>query len=103
MFTAIFVAVFVGAWAICGAGAWLVAAVATRGNAGLGMLPVAMATGIVAGLAVPLLARDDGVGLAMSLAGAVAMPAALLGARFFARPASRREGLRSAGLPRVER
>jgi len=89
VFTALFLALFIGAWAVCGAGAWLGLAVATRGHAGLAMLPVAMAAGVVGGLAVPLLARDDVAGLWASLVASVLLPGALLGARALARSATR--------------
>lgn len=102
MFTAIFVALFVSAWVLCGTGVWLAASVATRGGAGLGMLPVAMAAGVVGGLAVPLLVRDDLAGLWMSFALAAALPGMLLVTRAFAGSALRPSAGSAEPTPGVE-
>lgn len=93
MFTFIFLSLFTGAWALCGASAWLAASVATRGEAGLGMLPLAMGAGIIAGLAVPVLVRDDGLGLFLSLAAALALPAVFIASRLYARAGMRAQTL----------
>jgi len=83
LFDAIFLTIFFGAWALCGFIPWLVLSVATRGNAGLGMLPLCVFTGIVAGPAVPLLGLDNGTGIWVSLLAALVVPAALLAVRRF--------------------
>ena len=80
-FENIFVTVFVAAWVSCGAFAWLVFSAASRGKAGLGFLPISMAAGLVGGLSVPLLLRDDAWGIPLSVFAACALPAVLLGAR----------------------
>lgn len=87
MFTAIFLSLFLSAWLILGFIPWLVFSVATRGHAGLGMLPLAMATGVIAGLGVPLLGKDDGAGIWWSMVAALAAPTLLMAARKFAVPA----------------
>lgn len=89
LFDIIFVALFVAAWAILGLLAWTVASVATRGNAGIGMLPVAMAVGVVAGLAVPFLGATGGGGIWLSMVAAFALPSLLLAARRVRLSASR--------------
>lgn len=93
MFTAIFLSLFFSAWLVLGFVAWLTVSVATRGHAGLAMLPLCMLTGVVAGLAVPLLGKDDGAGIWWSMAAALVAPALLMAARRFALPA------RDTGLP----
>lgn len=81
MFTLIFISLFVSAWLLLGLMPWLVLSVATRGNAGLGNLPLCMFAGLVGGLAVPLLGKDDLAGVWLSMAAAVLVPALLLAAR----------------------
>ncbi len=83
LFDAIFLTIFFGTWAFCGFIPWLVLSVATRGNAGLGMLPLCIFAGVVAGPAVPLLWLDNGTGIWVSLLAALAVPAALLAVRRF--------------------
>ncbi len=70
MFTLIFVGLFVSAWLLVGLMPWLVVSVATRGNAGLGNLPLSMFAGLVGGLAVPVLGKDDLAGIWLSMAAA---------------------------------
>jgi uncharacterized membrane protein len=81
LFDAIFLAIFFGAWAFCGFLPWLVMSIATRGNAGLGMLPLSVFAGVVAGPAVPLLGLDNRAGILVSLIAALVVPAALLAIR----------------------
>ena len=81
MFTAIFLSLIVTGWLILGFLPWLAWSVATRGHAGLGMLPLCLFAAIVAGLAVPLLLRDDELGLALSAAAAAVASVTLLTAR----------------------
>lgn len=83
MFAAIFISLFVAAWLILGFLPWLALSVATRGHAGLGMLPLSMLTGLVAGLSVPLLGKDDGEGIWISMIAAFVAPCFLLAARRF--------------------
>jgi hypothetical protein len=87
MFAAIFVSLFVVAWLVLGFVPWLVLSVATRGNAGLAALPLCLAAGVVGGLAVPLLGKDDVAGIWFSLLASLLVPSALLAARRFARGA----------------
>lgn len=87
MFTVIFLSLFLVAWLLLGFAVWLTVSVATRGNAGLGMLPLCLVAGIVAGLAVPLLGKDDDAGIWWSMAAAVVVPAMLMAARRLALPA----------------
>ncbi len=83
LFDAIFLTIFFGAWALCGFIPWFALSVATRGNAGLAMLPLCIFAGVVAGPAVPLLWIDNGTGIWVSLLSAFAVPAALLAVRRF--------------------
>ena len=88
MYTLIFVSLFVGAWLFLAFIPWLALSVATRGNAGLANLPLCLFTGVVAGLAVPLLGKDDVAGIWLSFAAALAAPALLLAIRRFSVSAS---------------
>ena len=81
LFNAIFLAIFFSAWAICGFIPWLAVSAVTRGNAGLGMLPLCIFAGIIAGPAVPILGLDNVAGIWVSLLAAIAVPAALLAIR----------------------
>ena len=81
LFEAIFVTLYVLGWLALGFVPWLVLSVITRGNAGLRYLPLSMLTGVVGGLAVPLLIRDDGLGLILSFVAALVLPALVLGIR----------------------
>ena len=78
MFTAIFLGLIVAGWLFLGFLPWLAWSVATRGHAGLGMLPLCLLAGVVGGLAVPILVRDDGWGLWLSALAAFSVPLALL-------------------------
>jgi FtsH-binding integral membrane protein len=81
VFTLIFVSIFVASWLVAGLVPWMVLSVATRGNAGLANLSLCMFAGVVGGLAVPVLGKDDAAGIWLSLGAAVAVPALLLAAR----------------------
>ena len=83
MFTLIFVSMYVISWLFLGFIPWLALSVATRGNAGLLNLPLCLFTAVVAGLAVPLLGKDDFAGLWISGLAAIAAPSALLAVRRF--------------------
>ncbi|MEO8539182.1 MAG: hypothetical protein ABI577_05530 [bacterium] len=83
MFAAIFVSLFVAGWLLLGFLPWLVLSVTTRGNAGLANLPLCLLTAVVAGLAVPLLGKDDGAGIWFSMLAALVAPVLLLAARRF--------------------
>ncbi len=83
LFDAIFVTLFVTGWAFCGLVPWLALSVWTRGAAGLPNLPLAMFAGVVGGLAVPILGRDDATGIWLSFGVAVVAPSLLLAARRF--------------------
>ena len=84
MFTAIFLTLIVLGWLVLGFVPWLAWSVVSRGHAGLGMLPLCLLAAIVAGLAVPLLLRDDEWGLVWSAAAAAFASFILLAARRFA-------------------
>lgn len=88
MYTLIFVSLFVAGWLILAFIPWLVLSVATRGNAGLLNLPLCLVAGVVAGLAVPLLGKDDAVGMWLSAMAALLVPSLLLAARRFSLSAS---------------
>ncbi len=81
MFTAIFVTLFVLGWLACGTLVWLACSVVTRGQAGLWYLPLCWFASLVAGLAVPILGKDDADGIWISLLVASATPAVLMLAR----------------------
>lgn len=81
MYTAIFLGGFLVGWALCAYLPWLVAAIATHGRAGMGMLALCLFAGVVCALAVPVLGANSGLGLALSFPVAAGASAALLGAR----------------------
>lgn len=83
MFTLIFVSMYVVSWLVLGFIPWLAMSVATRGNAGLVNLPLCLFAAVVAGLAVPILGKDDLAGLWLSGIAAIAAPSALLVVRRF--------------------
>ncbi len=83
MFTLIFVSLYVVSWLVLGFLPWLALSVATRGNAGLANLPLCLFAAVVAGLAVPLLGKDDMAGIWLSGVAAVTVPSLLLAARRF--------------------
>lgn len=83
LFTAIFLGMLVAAWLCCAFVPWLVVSVFTRGNAGLWSLPLCLLTGLVCGLAVPLLGFTGKAGLWLSFPIALVAPALLLAARRF--------------------
>ena len=87
LFALIFLSLFVLGWMVCAFLPWLAVSVATRGNAGLGMLPLCLFAGVVAGLAVPLLINDGWPGLWMSFGAALVVPSVLMAVRRFALPA----------------
>ncbi len=90
LFDAIFLSLFVLGWLICGFLPWLVLSVGTRGDAGLGYLPLCLLTSVVAGVAIPVLGLNDGRGLLVSFAVAFAAPSLLLAVARYSR-ATRRE------------
>ncbi|MFQ5380884.1 MAG: hypothetical protein ACE5EF_04575 [Dehalococcoidia bacterium] len=85
MFTLIFAGLFLSVWVVCGALVWLAASVLTRGEAGLLTLPLAMIAGPIGGLAVPLLVREDEIGIWLSILAAIALPGLIVWARVFQR------------------
>lgn len=91
MFTLIFVTLYLLGWTVCGVAPWLAASVATRGRAGLEMLPLCVFAAMTAGLLVPFVLRDDGMGLFLSFVAAVAFATALMVARLLARSLPRGE------------
>jgi hypothetical protein len=81
-FEIIALSLLVAGWLVCAYVPWLVLSIATRGNAGLAMLPLCLGAGLTA--AVPLFGVQDVRGLAGSFVVAAAVPAGLLTARRFA-------------------
>lgn len=84
LFTLIFVALFVAGWSFCGLVPWVVNSAFTRGQAGLGYLPLSIFAANVAGAAVPVLGADDARGLWLSFLAAALVPSLLLAIRRFA-------------------
>jgi len=83
LFELIFLSLFITGWVVCGYLPWFLLSVFTRGNAGLVYLPLSIFTGVVAGLAVPLLGPRDVLGLWLSMAFAFLAPSILLALRRF--------------------
>lgn len=102
MFTLIFVSLFVAGWLLAGLVPWMVFSVATRGNAGLSNLPLCLFAGVVGGLAVPVLGKDDAAGIWLSMLAALAVPALLLVARRLSLGAVARPPHQPAGEPHQE-
>ena len=102
LFNLIFISLFLSGWLVLAFLPWLAVSVATRGHAGLRLLPLALFTGVVGGLAVPILIRDDGLGLVLSFVAAFALPSLLLGAQRLAAapgPARLRENAAASAHP----
>lgn len=99
LFELIFGSLFIAAWMITGSIPWLALSVATRGRAGLANLPLCIFGGVVAGLAVPVLGLDGVVGIPVSFAAAVVVPALLLAARRFALGSAAGAGKRETSPP----
>jgi len=78
LFSAIFITLYVLGWLALGFVPWLVLSVITRGNAGLRYLPLSLFVGVVGGLLVPVLIRDDGLGLILSFVLALVLPTVVL-------------------------
>ncbi len=83
MYTAIFVSLYIAGWLICAFVPWLALSVATRGNAGLGILPLCLFAGVVAALAVPVFGLTGVTGFWLSFLIAALVPAVLLALRRF--------------------
>jgi hypothetical protein len=98
VFDAIFLTLIIGGWLIAASAPWFLLSVATRGNAGLGMLPLSWLAGLAGAFAVPLLGANDANGLRLSFAVAFLVPVALLAVRRFSLGATRE--LRAARTPR---
>ncbi len=81
LFDLIFLTFFVFGWLLCGYLPWVALSVATRGNAGLANLPLSLFAALVAGLSVPILFRQDGLGAIISFAAAFVAAVAVLLAR----------------------
>lgn len=80
-FDVVFVTLFLAGWLILAAAPWVAVSVRTKGEAGMVNLLLCLLTGVVAALAVPLLGKDDAVGLWLSFVVAFLAPAALLAIR----------------------
>ena len=83
LFELIFLSLFAVAWLTCGFVSWLALSVFTRGDAGLGNLPLSLFAALVGGLAVPILGLNSGLGIWLSMFAAAAVPSLLLGIRRF--------------------
>ena len=81
LFDLIFLTLFVSGWLICGYIPWVTLSIATRGDAGLVNLPLSLFVALVAGLAVPTLARQDGLGVIVSFLAAFAAASIALALR----------------------
>jgi len=92
LFDLIFLSLFAAGWLLCAFLPWLVLSVATRGEAGLAVLPLCLFTGVVCALLVPFLGATGGRGLVASFVVALAAPALLLLLR---RAVSRAQGVRT--------
>lgn len=89
VFDALFLGLFVMGWVGAGTLAWLVGSVATRGNAGLGTLPLAAFAGVVGGLLVPFVGFTGRGGLFGSFVVAALFGAMVTFARILGRSRSR--------------
>ena len=89
LFNLIFLSLFLLGWLICAFLPWLVLSVATRGDAGLGYLPLSLFSGVVAAVAVPVLGLTDGRGLLLSFVVAAVAPAVLLAVARYSRATRR--------------
>jgi len=104
VYTAIFVSLYVTGWLICAFIPWLALSVATRGRAGLGVLPLCLFAGVVAALAVPVFGLTGVTGFWLSFLIAATVPAVLLALRRFSLhdAALREPSARSRPIPRTQ-
>jgi hypothetical protein len=83
VFEAIFLSILISGWLVAASLPWFALSIATRGRAGLGMLPLCWVAGLTAAFAVPLLGATDASGLKLSFAVAFVVPVVLLAIRRF--------------------
>ena len=84
LFDAIFLTLFFLTWILLGGLPWLAFSLRRRAEGALWALPFALLGGAGGGVIVPLLGLDDGVGVGISMIGAVIGGAALAAAAFSA-------------------
>jgi len=84
VYTFIFVSVMVAAWSLLGFLPWLAWSVVTRGRAGLSNIPLCVFGALVAGLAIPMLGKDDHAGIWLSALAAATAATLLLAIRHIA-------------------
>lgn len=89
LFEAIFLTLFFAGWLGCAFLPWLALSVATKGEAGLAVLPLCLLAGTVAALLVPILGLENTTGLWLSFLAAFLASAAALAARRFAQQVPR--------------
>ena len=87
LYTTIFISLYVIGWLICAFIPWLALSIATKGNAGLWMLPLCLFAGVVCALAVPVFGLTGFTGFWLSFVVGAVAPAVLLTLRRFAVPA----------------
>jgi hypothetical protein len=102
VFDLIFLTLIIGGWLIAATFPWFVLSIATRGRAGLGMLPLCAFAGVVGAFAVPILGADDGNGLKLSFAVAIMVSTVLLALRRFSLGAPQSEARRRIAADREE-
>jgi len=78
---------FVVTWSAIGIVPWLVVSVATRGHAGMAMLPLCILAALAGGMLVPFVGFTDASGIWLSFAAALALSSVTMLARRFASPA----------------
>jgi hypothetical protein len=84
LFDVIFLSLFLLGWLACAYVPWLALSIATRGQAGMILLPICLFTGVVGAMAVPVLGFDGAGGLKASFLVAFLSSGALLGIARFA-------------------
>jgi len=87
LFDALFLGLLVGGWTLCGALAWLFWSAATRGDAGLLSLPLAVFASVSGGLLIPFLGLRDELGVGVSFAAGGGLAFLVVGARVAVRRA----------------
>jgi len=102
LFDLIFLGLFLLGWLLCAYVPWVTLSIATKGNAGMVLLPLCLFTGVVAAMAVPVMGFDGPNGLKASFVAAFLGSAAMLGIGRFARQGAGQEHFEAHDMTTTE-
>lgn len=102
LFDLIFLSLFMVGWLLCAYVPWVALSIATKGNAGMVLLPLCLFTGVVAAMAVPVVGFDGPNGLKASFVVAFLASAAMLGIGRFVRQGAGQKHFEAHDKPSAE-